>query len=929
MFYSLVFSLLVAVGAKSQGRTYHVRKVEHRSLLDPSDLYLTHSDDGKSKTLPRFLVDIYPTRGSMNEEAEAVVRMAMNEYLLTELNDIYGPESNELESVGTELLRTAIITKTSDKRSNLNRGTEMEMELTLTFDNEPSPDTLELHETVKTVMADLSSFVTNLTAFENQVTRGVTYAERREILTRSPTEAPVDNTDSVNGNENASTGPVDQSSRSSYATNVVTPVILASCIIALAVYLIFRRRKKSTAETPKGDLMYVDVENDLYSMDRSLESSQSPPGIHSPNEDSIQYSTSADGAGDSIFSGVDSTTSFTHNVRANKASTATSQAGKINKRKLLSTPKFAHSPLSMFSEESVPQDEDELSERYSPKMADQPSLTDSDISSFKDEIHGAPQTVAPSPSENSTYLQEDSIQQPSSALRKNSWYGSEPGSSGDVLADLAVLSSIRRGETLDPTPTGKAHRLTKAGLESPAKEENNVASYNPYGASPIKEQTNSVCYNPFNCNPITSAGTQPTSPTVFSAKVAQIPQGDTSVLISDKTPLRRNSALTSSAPDSHVVDEVQADGEKNGKPASTVGSMSAKASQIIGGIFGFGGEGATSGNTSRNSSLDCGSKPCSPSSCRSGRGNRTSTPTGKNWQDSKYPGRAASSPPGAENYLYDLSRPSSPGGKPEPRMKDCAPEYGCLPFRRMVDKAPGTMESNDPEGIYPGSGRRHAGNKLGGDGTAMYQTNAMEPLDWSYKSADIASVGDSTISENDGAGSPRHFISKKNSSSLASPRGESKTPMSQVSNGSPHASPSRQLVNDLLWLEKKIADVRQIDTVDSLSYVSQDNMSYDDDEDPTISTDKNDSVMSSIVCRDCYAPPGKLHIVIHSTKDGPAVHTVKEGSSLEGHIFPGDLIISVDNVDTRSYTAEQVMKMMATKSDLERKITVLHFEEEG
>ena len=166
--------------------------------------------------------------------------------------------------------------------------------------------------------------------------------------------------------------------------------------------------------------MYVDVENDLYSMDRSLESSQSPPGIHSPNEDSIQYSTSADGAGDSIFSGVDSTTSFTRNVRANRASTATSQAGKINKRKLLSTPKFAHSPLSMFSEESVPQDEDELSERYGPKMTDQPSLTDSDISSFKDEIHEAPQTVAPSPSETSTYLQEDLIQQPSSALRKNS-----------------------------------------------------------------------------------------------------------------------------------------------------------------------------------------------------------------------------------------------------------------------------------------------------------------------------------------------------------------------------------------------------------------------------------------------------------------------------------------------------------------------------
>jgi len=86
--------------------------------------------------------------------------------------------------------------------------------------------------------------------------------------------------------------------------------------------------------------------------------------------------------------------------------------------------------------------------------------------------------------------------------------------------------------------------------------------------------------------------------------------------------------------------------------------------------------------------------------------------------------------------------------------------------------------------------------------------------------------------------------------------------------------------------------------------------------------------MSSIACRDCFAPPGKLHIVIHSTKDGPAVHTVKDGSSLFGHVFPGDLIIAVDNVDTRSFTAEQVMTLMATNSGTKRKITVLHFEDE-
>jgi hypothetical protein len=184
----------------------------------------------------------------------------------------------------------------------------------------------------------------------------------------------------------------------------------------------------------------------------------------------------------------------------------------------------------------------------------------------------------------------------------------------------------------------------------------------------------------------------------------------------------------------------------------------------------------------------------------------------------------------------------------------------------------------------------------------------------------------------------------------------------------PQPSPSKQLISDLVWLERKIAGNSQsvirsdggvqdsstevtgpqphaIQQSDSLSFLSGDNNNA------SVTRSKNSSASSasqkqgdgstltsksgpkasrhSIVCRDCYAPPGKLKIVIHSTKDGPAVHTVKKGSTLEGHVFAGDLIISVDNVDTRSYTAEQVMKMMTAKTRYERKITVLHFEEEA
>ena len=53
---------------------------------------------------------------------------------------------------------------------------------------------------------------------------------------------------------------------------------------------------------------------------------------------------------------------------------------------------------------------------------------------------------------------------------------------------------------------------------------------------------------------------------------------------------------------------------------------------------------------------------------------------------------------------------------------------------------------------------------------------------------------------------------------------------------------------------------------------------------------------------------------------------MKPDSALTGHLFPGDLIISVDDVDTRSFTAEQVMMMMTERARYERKITVLHLD---
>lgn len=267
--------------------------------------------------------------------------------------------------------------------------------------------------------------------------------------------------------------------------------------------------------------------------------------------------------------------------------------------------------------------------------------------------------------------------------------------------------------------------------------------------------------------------------------------------------------------------------------------------------------------------------------------------------------------------------------------------------------AVGDLASPDPStGAFPttrpGNSRHHAG-KGQADGTSEYQ-QAMYPLDWSYKSDDESTLSSAedrytrqfifAQAEKSGEKTPL-FSPRSERSKLSSISGNS-TPGSAGSRNSDFSA-SRQLINDLVWLEKKIADVRTsaagaltssdslaptspmaIENADSLSYTSKDaQLSPSSHGETTI--DSN-GIMQNIVCRDCFAPPGKLQIIIHSTKDGPSVHSVKPGSSLEGHIFPGDLIIAVDNVDTRTFKAEDVMNVMSSKSGFERKITVLHFE---
>ena len=75
---------------------------------------------------------------------------------------------------------------------------------------------------------------------------------------------------------------------------------------------------------------------------------------------------------------------------------------------------------------------------------------------------------------------------------------------------------------------------------------------------------------------------------------------------------------------------------------------------------------------------------------------------------------------------------------------------------------------------------------------------------------------------------------------------------------------------------------------------------------------------------DCYAPPGPLGIVIETTPEGPMVHSLKPESKLASLIHTGDLVVGLDDLDTRGMTAATLTRLMAKRTQQpQRKITLL------
>ena len=89
-------------------------------------------------------------------------------------------------------------------------------------------------------------------------------------------------------------------------------------------------------------------------------------------------------------------------------------------------------------------------------------------------------------------------------------------------------------------------------------------------------------------------------------------------------------------------------------------------------------------------------------------------------------------------------------------------------------------------------------------------------------------------------------------------------------------------------------------------------------------TSESESDTSSrLVLHTVVAPPGKLGIVIDTTLEGPVVQKVNSQSPLAGTLFPGDIIVAINDVDTRTMSPSAITALMVLTSQSQRKLTVL------
>jgi len=72
-----------------------------------------------------------------------------------------------------------------------------------------------------------------------------------------------------------------------------------------------------------------------------------------------------------------------------------------------------------------------------------------------------------------------------------------------------------------------------------------------------------------------------------------------------------------------------------------------------------------------------------------------------------------------------------------------------------------------------------------------------------------------------------------------------------------------------------------------------------------------------------YAPPGKVGVAIDVINGQPTVHKIRNGSPLEGLLQHGDVILSIDDVETSNMSAADVTHLMVKRMNYRRKISFI------
>ena len=953
-----VLSILTSVTLISSASAVSPRRRHLESASFPFDI--TYSDDGRRLELTPFLLDVFETDGDIPMETLSLVEDITNQFLKTELDKIYkykfsmdainmtvlSQSRTVLEEARRTLSKRERIEheldqgslETTDEESTYLRkrmtldvkaGTELKVSLNVTFDRQPSPDADEVGETIKTIMKDLSIVLSNFTASGDTVLAKIYMIRRRELPTPMPTLPPTDypsaspseigslkpegnsGTDSEgtvsrnNGTDFASgfnPQPIDRTSNSDGDSKIGVisgSVVAAAALVLLASYFMIRKRREDEETASKDN--FLDGNSDVESSMQSPNNSPTREGSNRCNASPSTGGSNGKSAADSIFSGLSEaeTESPRHQVIQTKksmSSQTTVQAsgnGPTTIHSANNTPTSLHMVGSLFAFEEGSFEDDQ-------------STTDSsdDLNTDKgggSTLEGTPTNATKVPftpaTDRAIVNGQTPATPPSQFLRPKT-----PVT--DAAVDMSILGMAHHDAAMRELVFDDASQQT-----------------------PLKRNL---------------SGLPPMSPA--SRSRTQTPTGSPTTnrpLMGDLESHNMNKNLQNKSLPSNLSSDVALTSDET----VVVAGATLVAITAVGRSESFATSTVRMGTT--NAVEDMSSSGSSPMRA--------------NFKKNKYTGLASTG---------KTSKISPSPMKKKFRMMMAMSPKGWKNTSIVETDSPSVCTETDyevePEGAFPrfpnespiARHRRHAGYEGKGDGAADYQNGAMHPLDWSNKGDN--SVGDSTLSSHREAKQARRFFfgsrqdvssppSERKVATFTSPAQDTLSPASNmstlsgrsnVSNTSSKISASRQLIQDLVWLERKISGAKTtasgpslaptspsvIEAMDSLSYVSGDEMiSPSSNEGSTRET--GSPIMQSIVCRDCFAPPGKLQIVIHSTKDGPALHTVNPSSSLAGHLFPGDLIIAVDNVDTRTYTAEAVMKMMAAKSDFERKITVLHFDE--